>query len=387
MKERINETVDSLFEELFAVSEYIHKNPELGFQEHKSSAALCELLEKHGFEVERGIAEMETSFRAVCKNGEGGPKIGFMAEYDALPEMGHACGHNLIGTISCGAAICLSKNLGDVPAELVVYGTPAEESFGGKVLMAERGCFKELDTAMMLHPTSISSVEDFSLANHSVVIDFYGKAAHAAAYPEAGINALDAVLLTFSGAKAYKEHTRDFSRIHGIITKGGTAPNIITDHAQCKFSIRALSRNHLEEIYARMKDIAQGAALMTGAKMEIATEGMSYDPVMNNAVIKDLLRENFDSLGEKLHQRVKEDGMGSTDMGNVTQIIPGLHGYINVGEGAVTHTPGFTEACTGERGARALRVGCKALALTGYDLASRPENIKKAKESFLQEKE
>ena len=386
MKADIIRTADDLFDDLFAISEFIHKNPELAFKEFKSSAALIDLLTRHRFEVETRMGGMETSFRAVYKNGSGGPKIGFCAEYDALPEMGHACGHNLIGTISCGAAICLSKHLGHIPAELVVYGTPAEEGYGGKILMAEQGCFTELDTAMMLHPTSISSVEDFSLANYTLQIDFYGKPAHAAAAPQEGINALDAVLLTFQGAKAYKEHTQDFSRIHGIVTEGGKATNIIVDHAQCRFSIRALRASHLEEIRSRMEDIAKGAALMTGATVEITQQGRSYGPVMNNGVMRKLLKDNYILLDEPLHERIKEDGMGSTDMGNVTQIVPGLHAYISVGEGAITHTPEFADACTGERGARALRVGCKALALTGYDLISRPGVIEEIKQAFVREK-
>lgn len=386
MKDDIIRTADDLFDDLFEVSEFIHKNPELAFKEFKSSSALIDLLTRHGFEVETCMGGIETSFRAVYKNGTEGPKVGFCAEYDALPDMGHACGHNLIGTISCGAAICLSKHMEHIPGELVVYGTPAEEGYGGKILMAEKGCFKELDTAMMLHPTSISSVEDFSLANYTLQMDFYGKPAHAAAAPQEGINALDAVLLTFQGAKAYKEHTQDFSRIHGIITDGGKATNIIVDHAQCQFSIRALRTSHLEEIRSRMEDIAKGAALMTGAAVEITQQGRSYGPVMNNGIMKKLLRENYTLLDEPLHERIKEDGMGSTDMGNVTQIVPGFHAYISVGEGAMTHTPGFTEACTGERGARALKVGCKALALTGYDLISRPGVIEEVRQAFLREK-
>lgn len=383
VKEETIERVESIKEELWAAAEYIHDNPELCFQEFKASERLCQVLSDHGFAVQLGYCEMPTAFRAVKEGKAGGPTIGLLCEYDALTGIGHACGHNLMGVISVGAAIAAAPLLENIAGKIVVLGTPAEEGGGGKVLMLERGGMSDLDCAMIIHPTDKTMVDDVSLANSTLSFHFIGKAAHAAAYPSEGINALEAVIQTFNNINGLRLHLKDDVRIHGIITQGGIATNIVTENAQCDFSVRSLHRKDLDLVMEKVKNCARAAALATGCRLEISYgEGPGYDEIMNNPTMKELLRENFEQLGEKIYPRLKEKGMGSTDMGNVTQAMPGFQAYIGLGEGAVTHTPHFTEMSTGETGYRALVAATKALAMTTVDLLSNPQLVEQAKVEF-----
>lgn len=388
MKAKVQAEIAQYAEEFWQVAEYIHANPELVFEEVKSSKALCDLLEKHGFAVQRGYCDLPTAFRAVKEGKPGGPTIGLLCEYDALVEIGHACGHNLIGTISAAAGIAASAVLPEVAGKIVVIGTPAEEGGGGKVLILNRGGMDDLDCAMIIHPSDKTMVDDVSLANSEITFDFTGKAAHAAAYPQKGINALEAVIATFNNINGIRLNLPKDASIHGIITQGGIATNIITEHAQCMFSVRSARRVDLNILLEKVKNCARAAALSTGCSVDmVMSEGHNYDEIANNVLLKELLHKNFDLLGEPVAPRLKDKGMGSTDMGNVTLAMPGFQAYIGLGEGAVTHTPEFTKLSTGETGKRALLVAAKALAMTTVDLLAQPELVAQAKQEFQSAKE
>lgn len=387
LKEKVIEYVEDKKDELIKVSDYIFNNPELAFNEYKSSEALINKLTENGFKVEKGIAGIETAFRAVYEGKPGGPTIGILAEYDALPEMGHACGHNLIGTISMGAAITVSKLMKDLKGTLVVYGTPAEEGGGGKVIMAEKGCFKELDCAMIIHPSDETMVDDISLANANLVFTFHGKSAHAAAFPHEGINALEAVIQTFNNINGLRGHLKDDIKIHGIITEGGVATNIVPDLAEARFSVRALKRKELDKAVEKVKKCAEAASMATGAKLDFRYEELSYDEIMNNKILTKLLEKNYLSLDEPVIPRTMEQGLGSTDMGNVTQIVPGFQSYIGIGKGLATHTIGFKEASGNINGQKGLIIATKALAMTTIDLLTNPGLVEDAKKEFKSAKE
>ncbi|SMB81578.1 amidohydrolase [Desulfonispora thiosulfatigenes DSM 11270] len=387
LKDKIISEVEKNKDELINLSDYIFDNPELSFEEFKAVKVLTDKLTAHGFKVEQGVKGIETAFKATFEGKEQGPTIGILAEYDALPEIGHACGHNLIGTISIGAAISISKYMKDLKGTLVVYGTPAEEGGGGKVIMIEKGCFTDLDCAMIIHPADKTMVDDISLANAELVITFHGKPAHAAAFPHEGINALEAVIQTFNNINGLRGHLKDDIRIHGIITKGGVVTNIVPELAECRFSVRALKRKDLDKIVEKIYKCSEAASLSTGAKLEFKQEELSYDEIMNNSILTKQLEKNYLLVGEKVYPRNIEEGLGSTDMGNVTQVLPGFQSYIGLGEGLATHTTGFADACGSEAGHRALITATKALALTAIDLFQNPELVEKAQEEYKALKE
>lgn len=388
MKTKVQAEIDKYQDEFWQTAEYIHANPELRFEEFKAAKALCDLLENHGFEVQRGYCELPTAFRAVKEGKAGGPTIGLLCEYDALVEIGHACGHNLIGTISAAAGIAVSSILEEVAGKIVVLGTPAEEGGGGKVLILNRGGMDDLDCAMIIHPTDKTMVDDVSLANSEITFRFTGKSAHAAAYPQEGVNALEAVIATFNNINGIRLNLPKDASVHGIITKGGIATNIITENAECMFSVRAMKRSVLNVVLEKVKNCARAAALSTGCSLEmVMSEGHNYDEIDNNVLMKELLHKNFDLLGEPVAPRLADKGMGSTDMGNVTLAMPGFQAYIGLGEGAVTHTPEFAQFSTGETGYHALITAAKALAMTTVDLLAQPELVEQAKAEFQASKE
>ncbi|MGI6225992.1 MAG: amidohydrolase, partial [Peptococcales bacterium] len=295
--------------------------------------------------------------------------------------------HNLIATISVGAAIAVTKAIPHFQGTLIVLGTPAEEGGGGKVIMVEKGCFDNVDCAMIIHPSDETMVDDISLANANPVFTFHGKAAHAAAFPHKGINALEAVIQTFNNINALRGHLKDDVRIHGIITQGGVASNIVPELAQAKFSVRALKRKDLDPVVEKVCQCAKAAALAQGARLEITTDGASYDEIMNNKVLTSLLKENYFALGEPVEERTIEQGLGSTDMGNVTQVVPGFQSYIGIGKGLATHTIEFREHSGGPEGHRGLNIASKALAMTVVDLFTNPDLVAQAQAEFKKSKE
>ncbi|MGB8460847.1 MAG: M20 family metallopeptidase [Priestia megaterium] len=384
MKQLINEAINNLQDTFYDVSKYIGQNPELGHEEFKACKALTDVLKEQGFTVEIGTCDLPTAFAAVYDSQKPGPSIGFMAEYDALPDLGHACGHNLIGTMSIAAGIGLSKAVAETGGKVYVYGTPAEETRGGKVTMAEQGIFNHLDVAMMVHPYYCHQKSGRSLAMDAIQFEFFGKSAHAAAAPHEGINALDGVLQTFNSINALRQHVKPDVRIHGVITEGGKAANVVPDYAVAQFYVRASTRAYVDEVTEKVKACANGAALATGTKLKISNYEFSYDDMQTNQILSDVYTNNLISLGVSEQSITEDQGdHGSLDMGNVSQVVPAIHPYIQICDDYfVCHTHEFREAALSEQGREAMILGAQTMALTGYDVLTNQALLQKIKEEF-----
>lgn len=385
MKKTIEQTIDDRQKELYQLSQFIGKNPELGNEEHQASDALTLLLEEHGFTVDRDLQDQpETAFIAVKSSGKPGPNIGFMCEYDALPEIGHACGHNLIGTQGAAAAIGYASVIEEAGGTIYVYGTPAEETNGAKVTMADAGIFDHLDAALMAHPSSEYVKSGTSLAMDALEFSFYGKTAHAAAAPEEGINALDAVLQTFQNINSLRQHVTEDVRMHGVIPNGGTAANIVPEFASAQFYVRAGSRSALNPITEKVKNCARAAALATGARLEINNYEYSYDDMQSNHALSNVFTKQLLSLGISPDQIFdQESGSGSLDMGNVSQRCPSIHPYIRITSLPLTaHTAAFRDAALSEEGFAGMMIGAKALAMTAFDISQNQAVLDKIREEF-----
>ncbi|MCE7792620.1 M20 family metallopeptidase [Salipaludibacillus sp. CUR1] len=384
MKEQILKTIEELKETFYDISQYIGNNPELGNEEFKACEVLTDKLKEHGFSVTTGVVGQPTAFEAVYDSGKPGPHVGFMAEYDALPDLGHACGHNLIGTQGIAAAIGLAGVSQETGGKVYVYGTPAEETKGAKVTMAEEGYFDHLDAAVMAHPSARFVKSGTSLAMDAVQFAFYGKSAHAAAAPEQGINALDAVIQTFNSVNALREHVTADVRMHGIIPEGGQAANIVPDYAVAQFYVRANERNTCDPVTEKVINCARGAALSTGARLEVSNYEYSYDDMKTNDVLSDIFTKQLMELGvpkEEIYDH--EGGTGSLDMGNVSHRCPAIHPYIQISSGPISaHTHEFREAALSTEGFKGMITGAKALALTGYEILSNEAVRKKIAEEF-----
>jgi amidohydrolase len=358
----------------------IHANPELGFKEVKSSARLTKYLAENGFSVESGICRLPTAFRG--KYGKGKPAIAILAEYDALPHMGHACGHNLIAGAAVGAAVAAKAAIDECGGTVMVIGTPAEEFHGGKVIMAERGAFDGLDMAMMVHPASHDSATTQALACIGLDVEFFGKAAHAATRPESGVNALEALLLSFAAINALRQHILDKARIHGIITDGGEAVNVVPAHSAASFLVRAEDNTYLEELKEQVLACFIGAATATGARLEYRWGDAPYEPLRNNMTMARLFKQNMDSLGRKM-PLAGAGRVGSTDMGNVSQLVPAIHPTVAiVPEGITLHSPDFAEAAASAAGIKGMLDAAGAMAMTVADLVASPETAERVKKEF-----
>jgi amidohydrolase len=383
MNEQINQAIEAYREDFYKISQYIGKNPELGHKEFKASKVLTEELKKHDFKVESGTAGLATAFEAVYDSGLPGPSIAFMSEYDALPELGHACGHNLIGTMGMAAGIGLSKVIKQCGGKVYVYGTPAEETHGAKVTMAEQGVFNHLDAAMMIHPSDRYEKSGSSLAMDAIQFEFFGKTAHAASSPHKGINALDAVIQTFNGINALRQHITPDARIHGIIPEGGKAANIVPDYAVAQFYVRSATRSYLTELIEKVKSCAQGAALATGARLEISFYELSYDDLRTNEELSEAFTKNLLLLGVASTEINEKEAGGSLDMGNVSHVVPSIHPYIQISKQSCGgHTKEFQEASMSKEGFEGMLLGAKAMALTGYDLLTNPDLLTGVKKEF-----
>ncbi len=373
--------IDELAEELWELALRIHANPELGFQEHKAVAWLTEALRKGGFEIQVPYGGLETAFRAEHPARKEGPTIAILAEYDALPELGHACGHNLIATIAVGAALGLAAVKDRLPGRLVVIGTPAEEGGAGKVLLIEAGAFRDVDVAMMVHPASHTLVGRGSLAITEVEIEFQGRASHASSEPEKGINALDAVIQTFVALNALRQHIKDGARIHGIITDGGVKPNIVPEHAAALFYVRAPENDYRDELVEKLRRCAEGAALATGAKLTFRKAGHEYKAMNPNRHLGEAFKRNIEALGYPVEEH--HGGMGSTDMGDVSWEVPAIHPYIKITDREIpAHSREFAEAAASELGRAGMLAAAKAVAGTCIDVWTDPELYRKIREEF-----
>lgn len=363
----------------------IHSNPELGFQEVKAAAWLTQYLEENGFSTERGICELPTAFRGSY--GQGKPAIAILAEYDALPKIGHACGHNLIAACAVGAGVASKPAIDRFGGNILIIGTPGEELYGGKIIMANKGAFDNVDIAMMVHPGTHDIAITQSLACETLEVEFFGKAAHAASRPETGINALEAMLQSFASINSLRQHIKNTARIHGIITNGGEAANVVPAYSAGIFLVRAEDDAYLNELKQKVINCFIGAATATGARLEYRWGDIRYAAMCNNLTLAQLFKQNMQSLGRKIQLSNPNEGMGSTDMGNVSQLVPSIHPFVAIVPVEITvHSAEFVSAAASEAGIQGLLDAAKALALTVTDLVANPEIVAKVKEEFRQQK-
>ena len=369
MRTRVATTVEADAERLVALSELLHANPEVAWNEHKAARWVAEALAEVGFTVEDRYLGLETAFLATF--GDGPFRLGLMAEYDALPGLGHACGHNLIAATAVGAARALRNVAKEAGLRIEVYGTPAEEGGGGKIELLERGAFVGLDLAMMVHPApvDVAEAEPFAVAHSH--IDYRGHAAHAAAYPEHGVNAADAFTVAQAAIGVLRQQLPDSVRVHGIITNGGEAPNAIPEHTEGRWYVRAGSLAELGDVEARVNRCFEAGALATGCTLEITPESKPYAEFRTCEPALEAYVRNATALGRVFddHSPARRMNRASTDMGNVSQVVPAIHPYIGLGTYPVlNHQAAFAAACIGPTAERAMLDGATALAWTALDM-------------------
>lgn len=384
-KNLIFNEIDLYADAFRTVSRSVGSRPELGHEEFFASELLCTELAKYGFEVERGILGIETSFIGVYDTGNPGPTVGFLCEYDALPEIGHACGHHLICSMSMAAAVGLKAVLinSGIGGKIRIYGTPAEETRGAKVPMAEAGLFDDCDFALMAHPYYTFERSGESLALDAVQFEFHGLAAHAAASPYEGINALDAVLQLFNSVNALRQQTRSDARIHGIIDNGGKAPNIIPDYASAKFYVRSASRTYTNELTAKVLRCAEGAALQTGCTVTTNHFEYSYDELLTNEALSEQFNMNLIEAGIRPEDMEIGKDHGSLDLGNVSVRCPAIHPYVKVVQDRfLLHTEAFRDAAMTEYALDGMLFGAKMLAATAYDVFADPALLARIRTEF-----
>ncbi|MCH8994314.1 MAG: M20 family metallopeptidase [Chloroflexi bacterium] len=370
-KTAAQERLDEVREQLIELSHRIHANPELAFQEEQASAWLTEALSEAGLTVERGICELPTAF--VARAGSGPLHIAICAEYDALPGIGHACGHNIIATAAIGAAIAAARVADEVGLTVSVIGTPAEEGGGGKILLLDRGAFSGVHAAMMVHPAPTDVVEPPVIAVSHFDVHYTGKEAHASSYPQQGINAADAITVAQVAIGLLRQHIRPTDRIHGIVTKGGDAPNIVPAHTSAKYYVRARTLEQLQEIRAKVDRCLEAGALATGATIEIVDVEKPYAQMEHDSEIAAVYKRNAEALGRVFPSigAGAERFAGSTDMGNVSLAMPAIHPMIGINSWpAANHQPEFTEYCATEIADKAVIDGALAMAWTAIEIAT-----------------
>jgi len=374
LKERACAAVNAQQHALIDLSQRIHSSPELNFEEHRASGWLAEYLEHAGLKVERGAYGLPTAFAA--RLGDGHPRVAVLCEYDALPGIGHACGHNIIGTAGAGAGAALAAVVRETGGSVIILGTPAEEGGGGKIIMARKGAFDGVDAAMMVHPAGVDLAEMHVLAITQVEVEYRGRAAHAAAFPHRGINALDALVTAYSTIAQLRQHIRATERIHGIITDGGQAPNIVPERAAGLFYIRAATAQRLARLKERVAACFRAGAEASGAELSLRTLGEDYSDMWTNRPLADAYVTNLERLGRKLVRAadVPAEVAGSTDMGNVSKLVPAIHPMIAAAPPHVPlHSTEFAQWAASEIGQRAVIDGAKVLAMTALDVLCRPD--------------
>jgi amidohydrolase len=383
VKDLVGEAVDRLGDELESLSRRIHDHPELGFQEVKAAGWLSDFLERQGFKVERGVAGVDTAFRGTIETGEG-PTIAILCEYDALPAIGHACGHNVIATAGVGAGAALAALRERLPKGCVqVIGTPAEEGGGGKVKLIRGGVFKTVDAAMMIHGFDRWIMHQDLLGIVRCRFEFAGKAAHASADPWEGINALDAVIQTFNNVSMLRQQIRPEARIHGIINEGGAAANIIPEFAAATFYVRAAELDYMWTLQKRVIACAEGAARATGCTLKVVEQrDNAYEPMKRNATLLELFRANARTFGV-VESPESRERMGSSDVGNVSQVIPAIQPMVQIApEGTPIHSRAFAEAAVKPLARDGMLKAAKIMAMTTCDLLANPTLVKEARREF-----
>lgn len=382
-KEKLSSIFDNYLEEFKTLNEYIYNNPELGNQEFKACAAHVEILKKHGFETTTNYANIPTAFLGKYSNGNGGPKVAILAEYDALPGIGHGCGHNIFGVTSIATGILIKEIMKDMVGEVLVIGTPAEETCGAKVEMAKLGIFNDIDVAMAVHPTGEAHVRSgSSQAMEAIQFTFKGKTAHAAGAPHEGINALDGVILLFNSINALRQQTLETARIHGIISNGGKAANIIPDLAVANFYVRATTLSYLKELVEKVKNCAKGAALATGTTLEME----NYETSFANLVTNEKLSQTYEKyLKLQGVEKIKDkESMGSTDMGDVSHCCPTIHPSFPLTTSHLTgHSVEFACASVQPEAYKGMKEAAIAMALTAIEIYTNPKLLEEIKTEFL----
>ncbi|MCL4557688.1 MAG: amidohydrolase [Deltaproteobacteria bacterium] len=379
-KEGIKRTIQRLVPSLVSLSHDISSHPETALKEYRTRDAMCEFLHRHGFDIRKGAGGLETSFIATSGTATR-PAVAYIAEMDALPDIGHACGHNVNSAISIGAAVALSKAVSPAGARIALVGTPAEETGYGKPVLIEHGVFRHYDVAMMSHASTKRMSYRYMLALKKIKIRFRGRAAHAASYPEEGRDALSALILTINNIDSMRQSFRRSMRANGIITRGGTAPNIIPDFAEAYYFIRAISLEELGELMGWVRDAVDGAAMATGTRAEITEEGYTQYPFYVNRELTDIHSGVLESLGLKQSDAGPYAGIGSSDIGQLSYVLPTLHTYTPIGAGAHIHTAAFRRLAVSGSADRAIAEGALVLALTGRTLIKDPALLKRIRHS------
>ncbi len=372
----ITRRVDDLADSLLEVSHTIHANPELAFEERQAAALLCGTLEQHDLAPSRGAYTLETAFEVELATRGDGPTAAILAEYDALPGIGHACGHNLIATAALGATLGLQAVQAELPGRVKLLGTPAEEKGGGKELMARAGAFDGVDAAMMIHPAGVNLTTMPCICVAEVEVIYHGRSAHASAMPHKGVNALDGLLLAYQAISNLRQHIRDDERIHGIITEGGQAPNIVPERAAGDFYVRAANEQKLAALKPRVQACFEAGAKGSGAEVEIRWAGVDYLDLNTNWPLADCFQKHGEALGREFLQPSDLGGAGSTDMGNVSYRVPSIHPMLAAAPAnVVIHNPEFAKWAGSAMGDAAALDGAKTLALTAaeYLLSGGPQ--------------
>lgn len=384
LDEQILKNTKEIARELDELKNFIYHHPELSFQEQKSSQAHCDLLQKHGFHVEKPFIGLDTAFCAQYRSLKEGPTICYMAEYDALPDIGHGCGHNILGAASTGAGIVLSKWIDKIGGRVIVLGTPAEETSGGKVNMAREGVFSNIDAALMMHPSDRYQLSGSSLSMVTRRYEFHGKTAHAASQPEEGVNALDAQIILFSALNAFRQQTREDARIHGVIVNGGTAANVIPEYTDSRFYVRAADKKYMLELAEKLDTMAKAAAMATGCTLDISEYELGYDNLVSNEQLNELLRESISTF---TNQEILpgEVSMGSVDAGNVSHVCPTVHGYFPIApHPLIGHTREFAKATCTKFAHDQMVIAVASMVRCGYLLIKDPKLLNKVKEEYAQ---
>jgi len=381
-KQQIRQVVTEEKVALLDLSHRIHEHPELGFQEFKAVQWQIELLRQHGFSVTCPYCDMDTAYKAVFSGQPGGRRLAFLAEYDALRSVGHGCGHNIIATASVGAAIALSKVMSHIPGEIVVLGTPAEEGGGGKIIMVENHVFDDIDYAMMMHPSTQNLICRGGLASTAFCAEYFGKTAHSSS-PDTGINALTAVINLFNAVDVLRQTWIEGAKISGIITDGGKASNVIPDHAAAEFTVRAKTRQYLLKMVEDLNRVAQTAGMMIGAECKISIDHAPYAERYPNHVMGEAFKANMATLGETMHYPDPNLSVGSSDIGNVSMVVPAIHEYLSIAPDTVNaHSAEFREAAISPRGDAVVLLAAQGLAMTAYDILTDTAMQKKIAQEF-----
>ncbi|MDQ3305175.1 MAG: M20 family metallopeptidase [Actinomycetota bacterium] len=383
LKARVGQRVDELAETLVEVSHAIHERPELGYEEHFAHDLLTSVLEREGVEVERGAYELPTAFAATV--GTEGPTVAVCCEYDALPGLGHACGHNVIAAAGLGAGLALATVAGEAGGRVRLLGTPAEEGGAGKVYMADAGAFVGVDAAMMVHPAGADLATMDVIAASLLAVEYHGQAAHAAAFPHLGRNALDAAVLGYVNVAALRQHITSTERIHGVFTRGGDKANIVPDFASMDWMVRAAQAASLAPLRERVLACLEAGATASGCRMEHRVVSRDYADMIDNPVLVELYAANSAALGRPLASSAGSDTrvVGSTDMGNVSYLVASIHPMIKVAPAGVSiHTAAFAGHARSASADRAVVDGAKAMAMTAADLWTRPDAVHQVRAAF-----